>query len=119
LEADPIRICRQSRDLPRPKEEVPMKASLRLMTVLALLGAGAVVAAQTPRPSVVIGCVQRNGNNFVLNDFRGGSFRLESLPKDFEFHVGHKVELTGTYGKAGTTDTFKIDQVVYLSNTCQ
>jgi len=96
-----------------------MKASLRFMTVLALLGAGAMVAAQSPRPSVVIGCVQRNGNNFVLNDFRGGSFRLESIPKDFEFHVGHKVELTGTYGKSGTAETFKIDQVVYISTTCQ
>jgi len=96
-----------------------MKASLRLMTALALLSAGTMVAAQAPRPSVVIGCVQRNGNNFVLNDFRGGSFRLESLPKDFEFHVGHKVELTGSYGKAGTAETFKIDSVIYISTTCQ
>jgi hypothetical protein len=96
-----------------------MKASLRLMTALALLSAGTMVAAQAPRHSVVIGCVQRNGNNFVLNDFRGGSFRLESLPKDFEFHVGHKVELTGSYGKAGTTETFKIDSVIYISTTCQ
>jgi hypothetical protein len=55
----------------------------------------------------------------VLNDFRGGSFRLESLPKDFEFHVGHKVELTGSYGKAGTTETFRIDSVIYISTTCQ
>ena len=97
-----------------------MKGSLRLMTLLALLGAaGAVLAAQTPRPSVVIGCVQRTGGNFMINDVRGGSFRLEGIPKDFEFHVGHKVELTGTYGKAGTQETFKIDSVVYISTTCQ
>ena len=97
-----------------------MKESLRLMTLLALLGvAGAVVAAQTPRPSVVIGCVQRQGGNFMINDVRGGSFRLEGIPKDFEFHVGHKVELTGTYGRAGAQETFKIDSVVYISTTCQ
>lgn len=99
-----------------------MKGSLRSMTVLAILcAAGAVVAAQAPRRAVVIGCLQRNAGNLVINDVRGGSFRVEGGDqKDLDFHVGHKVELSGTFQKgAGSAETFRVESLVYIAATCQ
>jgi hypothetical protein len=102
-----------------------MKGSLRLMIVLALLGATvAGISAQAPsgpRRSYVIGCVQRQGNQFVINDFRGGTLQLVVDPKeDMAFHVGHKVELAGTFQKgSGSAEAFKVETVVYISTTCQ
>ena len=82
--------------------------------------------------NVVIGCVSRgttNPKDLLITDTRGEKptvFRLEGDPKDLDWHVGHTIEVWGTFTalpaagtqQAGTAGVLRVASVNYISPTC-
>lgn len=93
------------------------------------VGAGVivtVVAASAQAPSgkplefVALGCLESAQNGFILRDNRSGTrYRLDGSADMLGWHVGHDLEIHGTFqGPASETPTLKVDSVVYISRTC-
>ena len=79
---------------------------------------------------ISIGCVQRSGPNtsgtagnaaFIINDSRGGSYRLDGDQNMLSFHVNHQVEIRGSLMEPETRTTaakLKVQSILYISPTC-
>lgn len=73
---------------------------------------------------VVIGCLERAQNDFMLRDNRSGTrYRLDATADALGWHVGHELEIHGTFqsGQSGATreaQTLKVGSVVYISQKC-
>lgn len=80
--------------------------------------------------AIVIGCVSRDGNaqasRYLLTDTRRQpplQYRLEGDSDLLRFHVGHLVEIAGSFAAAtgsGSVNagTLKVEALTYLSTTC-
>jgi len=72
---------------------------------------------------IVIGCVSREGQNYVITDGRAtppAKFRLDGDADLMRIHVGHTLEVGGgiTPASGGGMATIKAQSVVYISPTC-
>lgn len=75
----------------------------------------------SPTKFVVIGCLERAQNGFMLRDYRSGTrYRLDATADTLGWHVGHELEIHGTFQSGATSEaqTLKVGSVVYISQKC-
>ena len=84
-------------------------------------------ASQAKGEKKLKGCIEAQGNQFVLRDKHGKDVVL-SGSQDFASHVGHTVSIQGKYASdsgsagtstAGSTDQFMVSKLDMVSNKCK
>ncbi|MQA30022.1 MAG: hypothetical protein GEU82_09315 [Luteitalea sp.] len=98
----------------------------RIWTVgIGVIAAVGAVSAQGSSPSdkrdvvIVIGCLESAQGGYVLTDNRSSvRYRVDAPADTLNWHVGHELEIHGTFQSGGATPTLKAESVVYISQTC-
>jgi hypothetical protein len=87
----------------------------------------ATTAPAAPHEVVVIGCLERAGNNYNLKDFRDNNSYQINAPADvvapsdsLAWHAGHELEVHGMLesGAAGGALRLRATQIMYIANKC-
>ena len=89
--------------------------------VAAVVAASAQAPSGKPAEFVALGCLESAQNGYILKDYRSGTrYRLDGTPAMLGWHVGHELEIHGTFqsGPISEMATLKVDSVVYISRTC-
>jgi hypothetical protein len=110
-----------------------LRATLGLVVLVqALVQARGQQAAQSStqsqtRPVIVIGCLERVGNAYVLKDLRDGTqFQIDAPAQvvapaeSLDWHVGHKLEIHGTLESTASQGMMRLraTAIIYVSRTC-
>ena len=100
-----------------------MKRRFRAGAISAIIAATIGVAtAQTSGKTIrIVGCVQKSGGSYILNDTRARDdrYRLDANAEDLDFHTGHFVEVVGSITDAATNPVrLKVTSFIYISQTC-
>lgn len=107
---------------------------MRKLMLLSILVLAASWAAAQNYPSqkgsasagstTVQGCLSSSGDNYVLTDKNGTTYRLTGETAKLKEHVGHEMKVTGTSESSGQTDnstssTIEVASFKHVSKTCQ
>lgn len=94
-----------------------------VLSIIAISSAAEAPKKRSPERTTMTGCVDQNGEQFVLT----GDRELKEKAKlkgrafsdaNFARHVGHKVKVEGTSTKQGEEVVFEVDRISTVSETC-
>jgi hypothetical protein len=83
-------------------------------------------APKGPVEVILIGCLERAGNNYTLKDFRDGNTYQINAPanvvapaESLAWHAGHQLEVKGTLEPGGGATRLRASSIAYLAAKCQ
>jgi hypothetical protein len=87
---------------------------------VAVAGLSAQGPAGKPATIIIIGCLQRSGQNaFTIKELRSGrSYQIVADAESIGWHVGHELEIHGSLEVTGAALRVKPDQVIFVADRC-
>ena len=83
-------------------------------------------APRGPVEVILIGCLERAGNNYTLKDFRDSNTYQINAPanvvapaESLAWHAGHQLEVKGTLEPGGGAARLRASSITYVSAKCQ
>jgi hypothetical protein len=90
-----------------------------LLTVAMILAVPLALAGQA-KETTLTGCLNKDGNSYVLAEEKGGKKHTVTGLAELEAHSkNHKVEVTGSMTKEGGKDVFKASKLRHVAAECK